>query len=474
MKINFDKQMLFYPSLSEFNKQLRDGLFTEEHVLLPQVKFNSLDLPDGDKEVDEWFWGYVLEKDGVKYLFSGQDEDKKEINIKDVLPFKIKGQTTRVAHGGKVYYQIHQYQKFRFSSRQTMSFRKLVETLATLEHSNHSHYLLNWFNGLTSYFTRYYCRTATPAGFGKDSTVDLISNLVGRCSTIENPTIAKLEDRASLLKWLLVNEVNDIPKAQWQLIQQFLLACGAFKPVVTKHSRAYKNVGEQIDLSENSIGIAFNDIDSYTDSTDYFDNRTVDAVKDRFLPFRLNGKMIEDFNKINMKTLVPFVQAHFDDYLELIHNLTYYAEHINEATHGYCRDKLKMELGRQQTNLNRLLDIVDAFCNDRAEFDDWIKVISDSMLDYKAMTIYPNVLPNLYKKLQIPKDTYEGFKRLNDCHDYLRTSPKVDKHQLDCVEKIMKTKTFIGKNSLIEGYDNNSNKASYEDKQFWVADGDTK
>lgn len=465
--LNFSKQQLFYPCLSEFNRQLRDGLFTEEHVQLPQVKFNSLDLPDGDKEVEQWFWGYVLEKEGHKYLFSGQDNSGKEIKIRDTLPFKIKGQTSRVAHGGKVYYQIQQFQKFKFSSRQTMSFRKLVDTLTTLEHTNHDHYLLNWFNGLTSLFTRYYVRTSTPAGFGKDSTVDILANLVGKCATIESPTIAKLEDRVSLLKWLLVNEVNDIPKASWQIIQQFLLTCGAFKPTVTKHSRAYKNVGEEIDLSENSIGLAYNDIDHYSDSKAYFDNVTMDAVKDRFVPFRLYGKMVEDFNKVDMRTLKPFVQSHFDDYLELIHNLMYYSEHINEATHSYCRKGLKMNVGRQETNLNRLLGTVDAYCNDQAEFNRWLVIIQQSMLDYAAMTIYPNVLPNLYKKFEIAKDVYETFRKIDDCYNWLVAQPRVNKDLISYVEKIRCTETFIRKNSLIESYNKETIKGSYEDKGFW-------
>jgi len=466
--MNFTSQMLFYPCLSEFNNQLRNGLFTEEHVQLPQVKFNSLDLPDGEKETTQWFWGYVLEKEGIKYLFSSQDNNGMEIKIKDVIPFKIKGQTTRVAHQGKVYYQIQQFQKFKFSERQTMSFRRLVDTLTSLKHSNKEHYLLNWFNGLTSMFTRYYCRTSTPAGFGKDSTVDIIANLVGGCATIESPTIAKLEDRVSLLKWLLVNEVNDIPKTQWQTIQQFLLACGAFKPTVTKHSRAYKNVGEEIDLSENSIGLAYNDIDHYSRPKMYFDFVTMDAVKDRFPAFRLHGKMEEDFNDLNLRTLKPFVQSRFDDYLEIIHNIMYYTKHFHEATHDYCRDKIKLVSGRQQTNINRLLDIVDAYCNDQAEFDHWLKVIKDSMLDYEAMVIYPNTLPHLYKKLEIPKEVYEEFNRLSDCYDYLKSSRSNNKDVIEYVLKIMNSSTFIKKNYLIESYTKEKVRGSYEDRtEFW-------
>ena len=464
--MNFDKRMLYYPALNEFNNQLRKGLFTTENVK-KEVRFNSLDIPSGDKDEEVWFWGYVLEKDGVDHLFSSVDRNGKQINIKDYIPFKIKGQTTKVAHKHNVYYQIHGTTKYKFSERKTMSFKELVETLNSLKHTNSQHYLINWFNGLTSYFFRYYCRTATPAGFGKDSTVDILGNLVGGCATIESPTIAKLEERVSLLKWLLVNEVNDLPKGQWQIIQQFLLASGAFKPSITKHSRAFGNVGEVIDLTNSSIGLAFNDIDTYSDPNAYLDFSTNGAVLDRFPAFRLYGRIEEDFSELKNENIKGFVESHFDDYLELIHNLVWYGSHLAEVTHGYSKEKLNLVVGREKTNIYQLLEVIDAYCESQEEFDQFLDIINKALLDYKAMIIYVKVLPNLYDKLEIPKDTSKDFQRLVDCLYYLKSRPKVDTNKVGAVQSIIDKETFLEKNKMIEKFDLKAFKADYTDKSFW-------
>jgi hypothetical protein len=230
---------------------------------------------------------------------------------------------------------------------------------------------------------------------GKDSVIDISSSLFGGCGTVESPTIAKLEDRASVLKLLVVNEVVDIKKEDWDNIQQFLLTAGAHKNEVTKHSRAFQNVKEIIDVKDFSLSIYFNDISCYPKPEKYFDAVTKEAVKDRFPSFRFWGRYTEDFNSLKNVDVKSYVNARIEQIKELIYNYTYYKNNFRNYTHNYKQDSLMKFSGRDAVNMGRLLKVIDFYCESQKEFDEWMNVINDSMEDYIVMLEYPNLLTKL-------------------------------------------------------------------------------
>jgi len=223
---------------------------------------------------------------------------------------------------------------------------------------------------------------------GKDSIIDECNALFRESGTIEGPTIAKLEERANVLKWLGVNEVvGTASKSEWDKIEQFLLAAGGHKNELTKHSRAYGNVGELIDIKNFSISLFFNDIDHYPDPKRvYFDYTTKSAVLDRFPPMRFYGQFTEDFNALNGVDVKQFVSNNMDFYKDLLYSFHYYKVNYMKHTHGFSRHKLmKMSGNRDVTNINKLLNMVDLYSDTQEEFDSWIDVINTSMEDYFCM-----------------------------------------------------------------------------------------
>jgi hypothetical protein len=71
--------------------------------------------------------------------------------------------------------------------------------------------------------------------------------------------------------------------------------------------------------------------------------------------------------------------------------------------------------------------VVSEYCKDQKEFDEWLKVLDDSMLDYKAMVEYPNMLEVVKKKV----------------------SQKVFN---ECSEKLIKEHTFINRIKILNNY----------------------
>lgn len=393
-----DSKLLYYDNIAQFHENFFKDVLTQEHLVPGQIKIDKLHYPDGGVDDAANFWGYVLEKDDVKYLVSSYDENQEEININDILPF-VANDCQKVADKTTVYYHVRRPVTVKFKPEKTMEFRQFVDTLSSFSHSNPKHYKLFWFLALASMYDRANFRISTCAGFGKDSTVDILGNLVGGCATVENPTIAKLEFMTSY-SWLAVNEVVDISKAQWLDIEQFLLSTGAHKPAVTKRSRSGKTgVKEVMNLSKFSISLLFNDIDHYPDPSKYFDSVTKQAVKDRFPSLRLHGVFTEDFNQINKTNIKKFVADNVDKYKELIYNYTYYEKTLNEAVLSYDTHRLIKVPSRWATNLGRLLKIVGLYVSSQEEFNEWVVTINNCILDYKEMVKYPKIHERLIKKL---------------------------------------------------------------------------
>lgn len=460
--MTWTKEMLYYEVLAEFKRQFYKDALTKDHLIAQKIEIKKMNLSDGTPDDTYNFRGWELQKNDIRYLISDTIGNK-PIKIKDILPIKPT-KIKEVGAKGLVYSHIKKPITIRFKAQQTRSFKELVTFLSSFNHSNPLHQELNWFKGLASLFYRYNDRTCTPPGFGKDSTVDILGNLIGRCGTIESPTLAKLEERAMVQKWLAINEIIDISKADWRIIEQFLLAAGAHKPEVTKHSRSYGGVGEVIDMSNLSISLMYNDITNYAKKENYFDFVSKGAVKDRFAAFRLHGTYKEDFNKMAGVNIANFVKEHMDEYIDLIHNLTYYEQHIDDLQHGYSRDLLIKMPDRWRTNIGRLLNVVDLYCESQEEFDNKIAIINRSLQDYRAMIAYQDMLGMLKSKIGIPQSITERVKTIEGIIEYLRKK-RNDKLMLK-VERIRDEPEFINKIQMIDKF---SLETKVEDTaEFWV------
>lgn len=448
------KEMLYYDFLSAFKETFRRDLLFPEHVVGGQIKIDKMTTPSGDAETSYNFWGYKLEKDGRKYLLSGVDKSTgKEIDLKELLPIKAKD-LFKLASGGEVLWQIKKPVPMKITPKQTMSFKQMVDLLSSLDHNNQDHYKLLWFIALTQIYLRANFRISTPPGFGKDSTVDVLGNLIGNCATIETPTLAKLEERSVYLKLMAVNEIIDLAPAEWRTIQQFLLSTGAFKTEITKHSRAYKDTGEVLKVGDLSLSLLYNDIDCYTDYNGYVDFISKKPLLDRFPPLRLFGGITEEFNR--MKSIKPesFVRDHYDEYVELTKNILFYKDNVT----GFINTTYKNEEAetflnkvpdRWRINLERLFSVISMYSETQEEYKKWTDEAIRCVQDYREMLQYPVSLYQYMRKLSIPESEREKMSTIEQVISYQRSNK--DKN-IEYSRAVSSAPTFIEKNILLNEF----------------------
>jgi hypothetical protein len=407
----------------------KDCLFSDslaEHIKVEELEFEDNRHPDNHRQ----FWGFVLKKDKKSYLISDKKLDGTELDIDQIFPLRLKHDLTyKTAYKGKVFWYVGGYTSIKVRPEKSYSFRELVDVLSCFKHSSPLHYKLLWFQELTQLIRSANFRNSTPPGFGKDSVAQAANLLHGSVSVLDDdPSKAKLEERMSVCKHLLISEVMDLPTATWKQLEQFILKAGAKKATITKRTRAYGGVKEDIDGAKLSLSLIYNDISSYPTMDKYIDFISKGAVLDRLVPFRFAGRLKEPFGDLKSTDIERLVQEGLPIFKSLIKTILYYKTNYNNYIKPLDKSKLMKLDERWHENVMIMLDIISMYVEDQEEFDMYINEINLAHQDYNHMLKYPIYHERLKKVL--PVDEFE----------------KVEEH---CIMNIM---TFKDRNSYLENY----------------------
>ena len=282
--------MMHNDSLQLCNEKLFDGILTLENVI---SKKKTISLPRGeDSKIKDKYYGFFLEKGREVYFLEDFADDR---SVLDLLPIIIK-KKTETDYNKNVFYFINSYDSVKIPALKTMSFTDLIDTLADFNHTNPTHWLLYKIMMVTAWADRVNFRMVAKRGFGKDSVINNIRDLVGGTANIYGATFAKLE--YSLKNPLLVfNELGNLKSDDKFNMQQFLLAIGAFFNKYSKRSRATEDTLEEYDISKQSLAIIYNPPMDYVEKgQEFFDIMFTKAVNSRFIPFFMDGMLDEKFD----------------------------------------------------------------------------------------------------------------------------------------------------------------------------------
>lgn len=426
--------LLHTDCLAEFNEQYFEKVLNIEHIVSDGgVNFPKVKFTDGEEHQANFF-GWVVAKNGIYWLIPNTDKNGTPVKVKDIFPLKP-NTWDEVGYQSKAYRLVDDYSVVKYKSENRLGMRALVDNLSSTPHTNPEHRKLLIMAILSQVFSRSYYRFSSPPGFGKDSIVDTLGLLVGGCATIENPSVPKLEREASIRTLSGLNEVVGLTRSQWVDIGKFMLAACAYKPSITKRTRAFGGVGETINLRTFSMSLFYNDIDCYTDpKIVYFDELAEQGIRDRLPALRLYGGFKYDFNIINDIDIPKFVEEHWDDFLDIIYTVTHYKGHIFGKI-PYVYD-LGSQPQRWHRSLGVLLRVVAEYSRDQEEFTKWVNLLKTSMVDYNHMLEYPKLLSNLREKI-VPKGLGETQRRI------------AEKKWKELSESIISKDTYIKRNEQI-------------------------
>lgn len=314
--MGLDKNTFHNDSLQLFNEKLFDNILSLENVT---SKKRSIKVNDYKT------YGYFLEKGRHTYFLEDiPDEDK---CVLDVLPIKVV-EKFETDYNKNVFFFIRRYDSVKIPEEKMMTFKHLVDSVANFKHTNPQHWLLWKIIAIASWTDRINYRIIGERGFGKDSVINNVRDLVGNTANIYGATFAKLEYSLKH-KWLVFNEMGNLKTEDKYNLQQFLLAIGAFFNKYTKRSRATEDTQEEYDISKQSLGIIYNPPMYYVErGQEFFDTMFTKAVLSRFIPFYLEGRLDEKFDaEFDVKAVVD---GNMQLYKDCISTLRWYRKQTVE------------------------------------------------------------------------------------------------------------------------------------------------
>lgn len=353
-------------AISAFNQEVYNGLITASD-LNSQKKCIKIK--------DEKYYGYFF-KVGLETYFLPHE------NIVH-LPFKVIDKY-EVDYKGEVFYVVSKLQPINIPALKAMTFRDLVDTIADFKHTNPTGFLLYKIISIVAYIDRINYRVITPAGFGKDSIVNILSGLVGNTTNLYGATFAKLE-YVLKNKFILLNEMGNLKADDMINMQQFLLATGAMFNTYTKRSRASKEMStlEEYDISKTSIGIVYNPPSYYiAKDQKFFDVMFTEAVINRFIPFYFDGKITTNFE--DYFDVTKMVKDNMFTYKKIISTLNYFRENHPTPTYGIDVE-FGVNLKRYERSFNTILLYIGEYANDKEEFEKLAMELLDSYNKYTVM-----------------------------------------------------------------------------------------
>lgn len=297
-------------SLQAFHEKLFGNVLSVENVV---TKKKSV------KVFDEKYYGYFLEKGNSTYFL--QDFPEQDKCVLDVLPIVVT-KKYETDYNKNVFFFIQGFNSVKIPEIKAIPFKELVDSIANFNHTNPQHWLLYKIISITGWVDRINYRVIAGRGFGKDSVINNMNDLVGSVANIYGATFAKLE--YSLKHKLLVfNEMGNLKADDKYNTQQFLLAIGAMFNKYIKKSRATEDTKEEYDISKQSLGILYNPPQYYLErGQEFFDTMFTRAVLSRFIPFYLDGRLNERFDaEFDVNTVV---EQNMELYKHIISTLRYY------------------------------------------------------------------------------------------------------------------------------------------------------
>jgi hypothetical protein len=366
-----------YGAIRAFNEKHYRNLLTPAHIITGRKPLNL-----GTKEEPDIRIVYVLQSDrrGKKFAL---EQDHIES-----LPILVTRYEPNVRYRDDVYEYITSFMSAKFREERVFSLRELVDDICGFEHSSKDDFTIWKIIVLAGLCSRLSARVSSAPGFGKDSVVNVVGDLCGNALVVPKSSMAKLK-YVLTNKVVMLNEIADLKGNEHHDLEQFLLASGALANTYTNNTRASEGTTEVFNISKLSLIITYNDLDCYAEGAKYFDTQFQRAVPDRFIPFRMKGRITEQLNP-NPPNVQAIADENTDHYKAVVRSVMWYQSHWHEEAdeRSSWRVKTGSEYGlpmRWAANFDTIRQFVILYSQNEVEAQRLVGIMYNRHLDYANM-----------------------------------------------------------------------------------------
>ena len=280
------------------------------------------------------------------------------------------------------------------------TFREFVDSFIAFVHTHTSQWTLLKVLAITSQISKIFVCIASNPEFGKSSIFDILHGITDKCPVFKPRSVPGVLNKINSVGNIVFDDTLEAKKEVREIMEEFSLQIAGGKAVYLNGAMKSGKTKNRYNCQNQSITYCYNTIDCYENPAknyfeSFFENKK--AIDTRFLKLKLNGKLTEDFSKdFDLKKCA---ETNKMLYVNIAKYLLWLQEEkmSNNLKHNYTVNTLLSLKGRHKNIYTQIADMLGLYCNNQQEFDKYIGVLDQSIIDYREMIndIHPNISDGL-------------------------------------------------------------------------------
>jgi hypothetical protein len=322
-----------------------------------------------------------LSKGNEKYVLAHKDAQNLPIKVTATVPFQLKKSDKRV------WKLVTGFQDMSIPAIKTMSFKQFIDQWNPVEHSHPEYFKLLKIIAIASRWKGVKVGLCSEPEAGKTSNYSLMGFISGDVGRITNPTIAKFESMMYYNRVLLPDEVPNWETKTIRDVESLMIAIADGSVEYTKHSKAQNKSMEKMDADNLSIIFGYNRPEDMKKNEKFFDEawNNPGAIKSRYPQLLFKGRVTSKMPKLSDSEAVLIMENNFPIMASVAKNYTYFVNNLSKEFHNYDRKWVSQLSGRHASNMQGVIDAMDAYAETEMEFIELCALLNQAMEDYKKM-----------------------------------------------------------------------------------------
>ena len=369
-------------TLSAHNMDMYDKLIFEHDVrseTMKEVVLAPLESTTTNTGDEKTHIGYFATKNKIKYFIGPKNYVKLPIKVKEYEEWKYREDV--------VFVPVKPI-GFRIKPEHKFKFKEMIDAFAPFDHTEpDTHTLMKITAFMGDIGRTYTCMVTEPNG-GKSSIYKLLHAVTNRCPVYQPRSIPgcmnKITGNGNIVWDDIINVPADARKAMEDMSMQIadgstMYINGAIKSHQTKSK--YHTPLQSLTFLYNNTSNYQNPDKKYFDVI--FENNG--AMDDRYLKMYFKGRMIQRFHRDF--DIIGTAKDNQQYYINIAKELVWLQE-LKQSS-GYVRrythNSILTLKSRKRLTYDEICWGIDMYCSDQGEYDKFVSLLDQSILDYKEM-----------------------------------------------------------------------------------------
>jgi len=264
-----------------------------------------------------------------------------------------------------------------------------IDTIAPFQHTQPDSWTLNKIIAVMTYVGKTFLCICSLSEYGKSSIYLIFDAVTKKCPVFQPRSVPGVLAQITGDGNMVFDEVHDAASEVKSCMENFSLQVAGNSPIYINGAMRSTNTKPKYDVSGQSITYLFNVYGNYRDpEKQFWDNIWANrkAMQSRFLQLKLDGKLLEEFDK---DFDIPKVASDNKMYYVKIAKHLLYLKSL-KLSNGYVRrykNPVELELkGRHKIIYDEITWGIDLYSRTQDEYTKFVLLLNKAINDYKEMT----------------------------------------------------------------------------------------